>query len=94
MACCVWATSPLSAQSYQPRTEAVGAGNRNYVVGATDVLSIAAYGEPSLTGRFTVETDETFTYPFIGRVRAGGHTRHERRSHQGEQCASHESSSR
>jgi len=46
----------------------------NYVIGAQDVLTITSYDQPDLSGRFTVETDGTFTYPLIGRVRAGGVT--------------------
>lgn len=46
----------------------------NYVVGAHDVLIITSYDQPELTGKFTIETDGTFTYPYIGRVNAGGTT--------------------
>src|SRR5690242_1774344 len=46
----------------------------DYVVGPQDVLKITCYDQDNLTGKFTVESDGTFTYPFIGRVRAGGLT--------------------
>lgn len=46
----------------------------HYLVGAQDVLIITSYDQPDLTGKFTVETDGTFTYPYIGRVRVGGMT--------------------
>jgi polysaccharide export outer membrane protein len=46
----------------------------SYVVGAHDVLIITSYDQPELTNKFTVETDGTFTYPLIGRVRVGGMT--------------------
>src|SRR5688572_22663476 len=46
----------------------------SYVVGPQDVLVITSYDQPELTGKFTVETDGTFTYPLIGRVSAGGLT--------------------
>lgn len=46
----------------------------SYVVGPTDVLAITAPDDPSLAGTFEVEADLTFTYPLIGRVRAGGRT--------------------
>lgn len=45
-----------------------------YVIGAQDVLNITVIGEPDLTNKFTVEQDGTFTFPFIGRVKAGGLT--------------------
>jgi len=46
----------------------------NYVVGPEDVLSVTVYNEPELSGKFRVEKDGEFSYPFIGRVRAGGRT--------------------
>ncbi|MCA1586064.1 MAG: polysaccharide export protein [Acidobacteria bacterium] len=52
---------PLSAQA-------------DYVVGAQDVLTINVWEQADLSGRFTVETDGTFTFPLIGRLKAGGLT--------------------
>jgi|SRR5688572_16789036 polysaccharide export outer membrane protein len=46
----------------------------SYVVGPQDVLVITSYDQPELTGKFTIETDGSFTYPLIGRVQAGGLT--------------------
>ncbi len=46
----------------------------NYIVGAQDVLIITSYDQPELTGKFTIESDGSFTYPYIGRVKAGGMT--------------------
>lgn len=46
----------------------------NYVIGPQDVLIITSYDDADLTGRFTVETDGTFTYPLIGRLQVGGMT--------------------
>src|SRR3954447_6989936 len=46
----------------------------SYVVGAQDVLTINCYDQNDLSGKFTLETDGTFTYPLIGRVKAGGRT--------------------
>lgn len=46
----------------------------SYVVGAQDVLTITCYDQNDLSGKFTVETDGTFTYPLIGRVTVGGLT--------------------
>jgi polysaccharide export outer membrane protein len=50
------------------------AATANYLVGPQDVLVVTSYDQPDLTGKFTVETDGTFTYPLIGRVRVGGMT--------------------
>lgn len=46
----------------------------DYVLGAQDVLLITSYDQADLSGKFTVETDGTFTFPLIGRVKAGGLT--------------------
>jgi polysaccharide export outer membrane protein len=47
---------------------------RDYVVGPQDVLNITSQDDPALSGKFTVEADLTFTFPLIGRIRAGGLT--------------------
>jgi len=46
----------------------------DYLVGAEDVLTITSYDQPDLSGKFTVEADGTFTFPLIGRFKAGGLT--------------------
>ena len=55
-----------------------GAGLRllaqDYLVGPQDVLTISVFGEPELGGKYTVEQDGTFTFPQIGRIKAGGLT--------------------
>jgi polysaccharide export outer membrane protein len=46
----------------------------DYLVGPQDVLTITSYDQADLSGKFSVEADGTFTYPLIGRVKAGGIT--------------------
>jgi polysaccharide export outer membrane protein len=46
----------------------------DYQIGSQDVLTITVLGEAELSGKFTVEQDGTFTFPLIGRVKAGGTT--------------------
>src|SRR6202049_4048640 len=46
----------------------------DYMVGPQDVLTITSYDQADLSGKFAVEADGTFTYPLIGRVKAGGMT--------------------
>ena len=46
----------------------------DYVIGAQDVLTIALFDQPELNGKYAVELDGSFTFPLIGRVRAGGMT--------------------
>jgi polysaccharide export outer membrane protein len=44
----------------------------DYIVGAQDVLTINVWEQAALSGKFTVESDGTFTFPLIGRIKAGG----------------------
>jgi polysaccharide export outer membrane protein len=44
----------------------------DYLVGAQDVLTITVWDQADLSGKFTVEADGTFTFPLIGRIKAGG----------------------
>src|SRR5438445_8685292 len=46
----------------------------DYIVGPQDVLTITSYDQADLSGKFAIEADGTFTYPMIGRVKAGGLT--------------------
>jgi len=46
----------------------------DYVIGDQDVLSIQVFDQPDLGGKYTVETDGTFTFPLIGRIKAGALT--------------------
>jgi polysaccharide biosynthesis/export protein len=54
-------TEPLAAQT-------------DYRIGPQDVLTITVFGEPDLSGKYTVEQDGTFNFPLIGRVKALGVT--------------------
>jgi polysaccharide export outer membrane protein len=68
---------PSEIPAAKPETQA--AGNPlptmtpvgDYVVGPQDVLTITVYGQSDLNGQFRVDTDGTFTFPLIGRVKAG-----------------------
>jgi polysaccharide export outer membrane protein len=46
----------------------------DYVIGAQDVLSIAVFDQADLGGKYAVELDGSFTFPLVGRVKAGGLT--------------------
>ena len=46
----------------------------NYVIGAQDQISITVVDETDLTGKFRVDGDGMFTYPYLGRVAAAGLT--------------------
>ena len=58
-------TSPVTATQVAPT---------NYVIGPQDVLTIAVFDQEDLGGKFPVDSDGTFTFPLIGRVKAGGLT--------------------
>jgi polysaccharide export outer membrane protein len=60
--------------SLQAQTRPAGSAVIDYVVGPQDVLTITSYDQADLSGKFSVEADGTFTYPLIGRFRAGGLT--------------------
>ena len=53
---------------------ATPAAQTNYVLGVQDVLTVTVFGETELSRKYTVEQDGTFTFPLIGRVKAGGLT--------------------
>ena len=44
----------------------------NYIIGPQDVLSIMVLEDDKLNGRYTVESDGTFSFPLVGRVQAAG----------------------
>lgn len=66
----VWVVAALLAVALGIRAGAQTAGN--YVIGPQDVLMITVLDDPSLSGRYAVEADGDFTFPLIGRIRAGG----------------------
>jgi polysaccharide export outer membrane protein len=61
-----------SAQDRQPEHNSLF--GTDYLVGHDDVLSIEVWSQPSLSGKFTVDADGSFTFPLIGRVSAAGLT--------------------
>ena len=61
----------LAAQ--EPRAQADQARGE-YLIGAQDVLTVTVWDSPDLSGKYTVETDGSFTFPLVGRVKAGGLT--------------------
>lgn len=62
----------LVAASHQLR--AWQAQPTNYVVGPEDILTITSFDQEDLSGKYPVDADGTFTFPLIGRVKAGGLT--------------------
>lgn len=60
---------PAAAQQLATGT---AAPSPDYLIGAQDALVITSFDQSDLSGRFVVETDGTFAFPLLGRVRAGG----------------------
>jgi polysaccharide export outer membrane protein len=58
----------------QAPAPAAASTNANYVVGPQDVVTVTVFNEPQLSGRFRIENDGQFNYPFVGRIQAGGAT--------------------
>ncbi|MGH9373117.1 MAG: polysaccharide biosynthesis/export family protein [Vicinamibacterales bacterium] len=46
----------------------------NYVIGPDDRLRITVWNQEDISGEYTVQRDETFSFPLIGRVNASGLT--------------------
>jgi polysaccharide export outer membrane protein len=46
----------------------------DYVIGAQDILMITSFDQDNLSGKYPVDSDGTFTFPLIGRIKAGGLT--------------------
>jgi polysaccharide export outer membrane protein len=70
----VLALVSLTAQTQTAQPLQQSTAPTDYAVGPQDVLTITSYDQADLSGKFTLEADGTFTYPMIGRVKAGGLT--------------------
>ena len=64
----------LAAALLMTGVDAQSQSGADYVIGAQDVLAIQVFDQPDLGGKYTVEADGTFSFPLIGRVKAGGMT--------------------
>jgi len=62
--------SPPAAKAPEPAAE----GHTDYVVGPQDVLNVRIYGEEKLAGRIRIDSDGSFPFEYLGRVKAEGMT--------------------
>ena len=69
-----WMAPRGRARSLAASLSAQQKESANYVIGPEDVLTVTVFNEPGLSGRFRVENDGHFNYPFLGRIHAGGVT--------------------
>jgi polysaccharide export outer membrane protein len=56
------APAPPAAPASSPQA------SLSYIVGASDVLTIKVFDEPTLSGVYNVDSDGAITFPFVGRV--------------------------
>src|SRR3954469_6135769 len=66
----VWGACLLLALATTAFAQSAG----DYVIGPQDVLTIQVFDQADLGGKYSVETDGTFSFPLIGRVKAAGMT--------------------
>lgn len=66
--------SPVAGQAPPPPVQPppTAAQSQHYTIGPQDVLVITMWDQTDVSGKFTVEADGTFTFPYIGRVQAAG----------------------
>ena len=57
-----------------PRSPPALAGQADYQIGPSDILSVTVYGHPDLTQTLFVQPDGTFTFPLVGRVKGSDMT--------------------
>ena len=62
--------------STPPVTQAVAQAvpEPDYLIGPLDVISVRIYGEDKLSGKIRIDTDGTFPFEYLGRVKAEGMT--------------------
>ncbi len=65
-------TPPVSGSTPVQQRPVTPATAERYVIGPQDNLSITVVDEMELSGKFRVENDGTFTYPYLNRVQAAG----------------------
>ena len=65
-------TATAQTEGQSPSASAPSSRPSDYVVGATDVLKITVFDEPTMSGTYRVDTDGSFQYPMLGRVAVAG----------------------
>jgi len=63
-----------ATQANAPALPVASDRSDDYVVGSEDVLTVTVWNQRDLSGDYIVESDGTFTFPLVGRVKAGGLT--------------------
>jgi polysaccharide export outer membrane protein len=70
------AVEPAAQDASKPvaRVSAAPASSDTYVIGASDVLSVTVFKEPTLSGSLLVRPDGMVSIPLLGDVKASGKT--------------------
>jgi polysaccharide export outer membrane protein len=66
--------APLAASASGAPSPAAGANSDSYVIGASDVLTVTVWNQPTLSGTILVRPDGMITVALIGDVQASGMT--------------------
>ena len=66
--------APLATPAAAAPNPAAGTGSDSYVIGASDVLTVTVWNEPTLSGTILVRPDGMITVALIGDVQASGVT--------------------
>lgn len=67
-------SSPAIPPAPAAQAPAAAQSRSDYTIGPQDVLAVVVFDQPDLSGKYAVELDGSFTFPFVGRVKAGGLT--------------------
>ena len=70
----VWGSATVGVLALLTASDAAAQSAGDYQIGPQDVLTIQVFDQADLGGKYTVETDGTFSFPLIGRVKAAGMT--------------------
>lgn len=68
------AASPPAAPPAAAAPAAQPAASTDYRVGPQDVLSVRIYGEEKLSGKIRIDSDGSFPFEYLGRIKAEGMT--------------------
>jgi polysaccharide export outer membrane protein len=68
------AGAPQATELGTPRTADANPPSDGYILGNEDVLAITLWNQQDLSGAFLIESDGTFIFPLVGRIKAGGLT--------------------
>jgi polysaccharide export outer membrane protein len=66
--------SPAKPAASSPAKAPAAAPEEDYLVGPQDVIAVRIYGEEKLSGKIRIDSDGSFPFEYLGRVKAEGMT--------------------